>query len=129
MKTIDLTKPVMEQVVRLERKRTRRWIRIFSVTVAILLIVAALFLVRAALRLSERHTWDLFALLMEDKEIISEFWQDTAMIFFEELPKSSLLIAGAVAVAIALLFVFTAKKRTVVRRKMQELAKREKKQS
>lgn len=126
MKTIDLTKPVMERVVRFERQRTTRWIRVFSVAVGILVVLVFVFLVRAWIRLSERHTWDLFALFLEDKEIILEFWQDTAMTFFEELPQKILLTAGAVAAGIALLFVFTVRKRAIILRKMRELAKRTK---
>ncbi|MEK7129419.1 MAG: hypothetical protein AAB803_00215 [Patescibacteria group bacterium] len=126
MKTMDLTKPVMERVVRLERQRTKRWIRVFSATVGILLFIVLVFLAQAWIRLSERHTWDLFTLLLEDKEIILEFWQDTAMVFFEELPQKTLLTAGAVATGIGMLFIFTVRKRAIIRRKMRELAKRTK---
>ena len=126
MKTMDLTKPVMERVVRLERQRTKRWIRVFSATVGILLFIVLVFLAQAWIRLSERHTRDLFTLLLEDKEIILEFWQDTAMVFFEELPQKTLLTAGAVATGIGMLFIFTVRKRAIIRRKMRELAKRTK---
>lgn len=129
MKTIDLTKPVMERVVRFERQRTTRWAKVFSATIGMLVVIVLVFLVRAGIRLYERHTWDLFALLLEDKEIILEFWQDTAMIFFEELPQKTLLAAAVAAAGIGMLFVFTVKKRAIIRRKMRELAKRTKEPS
>ncbi len=84
----------MEKIVRFEQRRTHVWMRLFRVSVGFLFMLSGVFLWQVWLRLSDRQTLDLLTLLREDREIIQEFWQDSALVFIEELPQGTLLVAG-----------------------------------
>lgn len=112
----------MEKVVRFEQQRTHAWMRLFRVSVGLLFALSGLFLYQVWLQLSERQTLDLLTLVQEDREIIQEFWQDSALVFFEELPQEALLLAGIFLLAIGIILWVTRRKRKVIGKKLNELA-------
>jgi hypothetical protein len=124
MKRVDITKSVMDGVTQYEKDRSIRWVVRFWIIVAILVSLILWVLWYAGWQLQERGTWDLLALIWEDTEIIQEFWQDTVMIFFEELPIGSLYIAGGVLLGLIWIIWKTRKKRQITKRRLHELAKR-----
>ncbi len=126
MKRLDVTKSVMEKVARFEERRTRRWILIFVVILLLILGLISVTILRTYDILSERHTLDLLEILYEDREIIAEFWQDTLLIAYQELPQQTVGIGlGLVAIFIAF-WVMTRRRRAIMRRRLAELAKRKK---
>ncbi len=122
---VDLTQPVMEKIVRFEKRRSKIWLIRFTAIVAVLLLVGAVLAVRAAQRIWERQSLELLTLFAEDREIIAQYWQDTLGIFWEELPQRSLTLLALALILLLLIIFFTRKKRQVVKKRMHVLVKRE----
>lgn len=114
----------MEKIVHLEQTRTSRWFRRFRVLIGLILVLLIAFLLQAWAVVVERHTLDLLALLAQDREIIEEFWQDTVGIFIEELPQKTLVVAGMCFLILLFVVVATRRKRTILRKKLTQLATR-----
>lgn len=123
MKSIDITKPVMQKVVRFESRRTKSWLRRYAAFLFILGgILLASFIITTN-QIIQFQLYDMFSLLQEDREIIAEFWQDTLATFFEELPYTPLTVAGIAIGAIVLVVLATRKKRGIIQKKLSGLAK------
>ena len=123
MKSVDVTKPVMEKVVRFEKRRSFWWVGRF-ILVLLVLCSAGLWLSWiAAEQIAERQTLELLTLFTQDREIISEFSQDTITIFWEELPQGKLIIIGALILLIIGFILLTKKRRMVVWKRMQQIKK------
>lgn len=116
----------MDKVVRFEEQRTRRWLTVFVVLVVFLAVVAAVLLLRTYAVISERHTLDVLEIFYEDREVISEFWQDTLAVAIEELPQKTIVLGSSALVLLGILWIVTKHRRQVVARRLQELAKRKK---
>lgn len=122
MKTIDLTKPIMDKIIHFEKRRTSLWLKLFISTILMLTTVALIYFWMAARQLQQRQTLELLVLLGEDREVIEEFWQDTLSVFLEEFPRWSFIYGTITIIVIILLFIFTKRKRRIVSRKLQKLA-------
>ncbi len=122
-KTPDITKPVMDRVVRFERKNTDSWRRRFIVSMAILVIITLSVLWAIVSVLSAEQSWSLFTLFSQDPEIISSYWRDTLWVFWEGIPQNYLLLGVISVFLITVLWVFTAKKRKIIREKRHQLDK------
>lgn len=124
MKHPDLTKSVMENVARFERSRSTSWLWRFRITLSTLLVLVLLVLWRVWRQLQESNSLDLLTLFGQDIEIIREFWQDTVSVFLSELPQRALLIAGVIVLVIGCIIWLTRRKRRVIARRLDQLAKR-----
>jgi hypothetical protein len=123
-KRVDVTTSVMESVARFERLRTHGWVWRFRLVLATGIVFFVLAVWRIWQQLQERGTLDLLALLWEDAEIIREFWQDTVMIFWAELPEASIYVAFCILLALVMIVWWTRKRRKIMSRRLAELAKR-----
>lgn len=126
-KNLDLTKPVMEKVVRFERRHIWIWVSRFVTILGILVAAAFAFLLFATKEIIERDTFSLLTLFGEDKEIIQEFWQDTLSIFWEELPHRKLALGIGFLITIVVLVVVNRKKITLMIKKVKTIVKYTKK--
>lgn len=127
MKNIDVTKTVMQKVVRFEERRSRRFLGIFWSVMIVLCSLLSLFLWHAWIIINERGTLDMLALFSEDREIIAEFWQDTVSVMFEELPQKTLIVALIIIVILVGYWIITRRRRRVMKRRLAELAKKSEK--
>ena len=125
-KNIDVTHSVMDRISRFESRRSGRWLAVFWITVLVLSGSIIIFFSRAYRILSERKTWDVLEIFYQDREIISEFWQDTMAIAFAELPQKTLLLGVSALVLLAVSWIITRHRRRIVTRRLAELAKRKK---
>ncbi|MBI3397154.1 hypothetical protein HY045_01615 [Candidatus Woesebacteria bacterium] len=118
-----LTDKIMNKVVTFEKKRTR-----FSLW-KILVFLIPLFIVLSGLtvivfrELQETQTLDLLSLLGEDREIISDYWQETVQTFLLEIPLKDIVTAVFVIVVILVSLWLLRKKLALLRRRIVELAK------
>lgn len=125
MKNIDVTQTVMKNIASFERKR------IFSYRRKLLCIFGVLFIALCAIFgiiyriLAEQQTFDLLTVFSEDSEIIAEFWQDTVVSFFQELPQPELAVGGIVLCTVFAIIIVTRKKRDIDWTKEKELQKYE----
>lgn len=126
MKRVDVTKSVMEKVVRFEEQRTWRWVWLFLALVAAIVASIGMSVFSAYRTLHEQRTLDLFELLFEDGEIVAEFWRDVVSVALEELPQTAILAAGIFMCLLIGLFIVTRRQRLIARRRLDELAKRRK---
>lgn len=124
MKNFDVSGQVMKKIVRLEETRTRRWMRWFYAMVAVLAILAGIFLWASIATLSDLQAWDLLSIFSQDREIIADFWQDTIMTFIEELPIETIGIAVIVLAGILFIVLATKRRRSIIRFKQAQLANR-----
>lgn len=124
MKNADVTRSVMDNIVSFESHRTRKWIGIFLAV--LLLIVGFMGIVATQIygALLERHTLDVLEIVFQDREIISEFWQDTLFVVWEEFPKLSLYIGIGLIFVFGAVWLGTKKRRKIMSRRIEELAKR-----
>lgn len=123
MKTIDITKPVMQRIVGYEKKRTARWLKLFFGAAAILASVVVVSTGLIVKQMIDFRTFDMLSLFEEDREIIAQFWQDTLVTVWAELPQQ-IVITSLVALVIFFgLILFTGTKRKIIKRKLSEVAK------
>jgi hypothetical protein len=121
MKNIDVTQSVMKNIASLERKRITSYRRrLFFVLGGLFLLFAGIvvFVIRI---LESQQTFDLLTVFSEDSEIISEFWQDTVISFFQELPETELALGGIVLCTVFAVILMTRKKRSILSRKEKEI--------
>ncbi len=127
MKSIDVSKSVMEKVMHFEEQRSKRWITVFVLGIAIIAIVVGIAVFMTMRLLVERETFALFEIFSQDKEIIAEFWQDTILIFIAELPQQPLLLGTGMVLLLAAVWFITRRRRKIIARRLTELAKRRQK--
>ena len=123
MKTIDVSKHVMDEVVHFEKKRSLWWLGRFLFIFLVLLAVGVWFLWIAVTQIFERRTLELLTLFKEDRETIAQFWQDTFSVFWQELPQRKLIVVALAIVAIFILLFLTRRKRAIIEQKIRHLAK------
>src|SRR5260221_6235185 len=109
MKTIDVSKSVMQRVAMFERRRVAIWITLFLAGIGALVGLIGVSLWSAVQVVSERQSLELLTLFQEDPEIIHEFWRDTLATFWEELPVHLLLGVAVLCVVIILIVLVTRK--------------------
>ncbi|HUD20358.1 MAG TPA: hypothetical protein VMR81_07990 [Patescibacteria group bacterium] len=122
-KTPDITKPVMDRVVRFERKNTDSWQRRFIVSMAILVIITLSILWAIISVLSTEQSWSLLSIFTQDPEIIASYWRDTLWIFWQGVPQNYLLLGAIAIFLLIILWVFTGNKRKLIREKRRQLDK------
>jgi hypothetical protein len=120
---IDVSNKVMQDVVGFETKQIKRWKGAFYIVLSLLVIISlfTLYFIYHILKL--QGTFDLLELFSEDKEIIAEFWQDTIMVFWEELPYKAVLLVFISILFIIGLIVGTRRRRKILKRKEDVLKK------
>ncbi len=116
----------MDKVARFEHERSTRWITIFTATILLLAGGIGIFAYRVYAIMAERQTWDVLEILYEDKEIISEFWQDTLSVALQEVPERATLAVFVLTCLLLGIWAVTRHRRRVVKRRLAELAKRKK---
>lgn len=117
----------MDRIIGFEKFRTQRWLWTFRMCVGLLGAALLYLLWRGWQLISERGTLELLELLREDREIIREFWRDTIDIMIAELPQGTIVRATVVTGFIVAAFLLTHHRRTVIRKKLQHIAKADKK--
>lgn len=124
MKNADLTRSVMDRVVRFEKRRTRRWMTMFFVVLAVLAVFLGVSFIRAYSVVSERRTLDVLEIFREDREVVSEYWQDTISVALMELPIWTIVCGIGLSVLLGAVWVKTRRARQITRRRIAALAKR-----
>lgn len=122
MKTPDVTKPVMDKVIRFERKRTMSWFRRYWLIIilsGVLVLLLGWFIVKT---LSDQQSFVLLSLFRQDPEIISSYWRDTLWVFWQEVPHRVLWISAVLLLGIIIGVVVTRRKRKILHSKLQKLA-------
>lgn len=123
MKTIDVRHGVMKNVADFERSRIHAWAVRFLVVSGVLAASFISVFILIIRRLLEQRTLDIFELFVQDPEIIREFWSDVLEIFLDELPAHLLFISAGIAVILAGMFLLTARKRLIMKKKLSQLDK------
>lgn len=123
MKNVDVSKSVMNKVVRFERRRTLWWFGKFITTVAVLFITLLLLILLTVRVLSNRQAWDLLTLFTQDPEIISSYWQDTLWVFWEEAPHRVMFMSVIILIVIIGVIAITGRKRKILHKKLNEIDK------
>ncbi len=116
----------MEKITNYERERSSGWLRRFRVLLGALLALVVLAVGHVSRQLYENNSLDLLTLFLEDAEIVGEFWLDTMSVFFEELPRDTMVFVGCMLLGLVLLFWQTRKKRKIIDRRLRVLAKKNK---
>jgi hypothetical protein len=123
MKQINIAKPVMDQIVKFEKQRISRWRIVFMSIVSFLLVFFITFCFLIIRQMQMEETFDLLTLFSEDREVINEFWQDTVVSFWNELPLVDIIFGFVVLLCIIALFVFTYRTRYLNHKKLAEINK------
>lgn len=121
MKTIDLSKSVMNRVVKFEKRRSIVWLSRLIIFIVILIVslVGVLWLITR--EVIERKTLVLLELFAEDREIINEFWQDTILTFWEELPQEQFALTVVILLSLMMAILLSRQKLKVVIRRIKQL--------
>lgn len=85
-------KEIIKKVYDYEEKRTGLMLLKYSVFGIVFLILSVLNLQIIYLILKQQYTLDLFDLFNQDLEIIKNYLGDVLLTFFEELPKTELVL-------------------------------------
>ena len=121
VKAINITQPVMDRIIKYEKARVNRFRFRYTVFIAIL---AGLFVTFSAIIIRQmfwENTFDILALFTEDGEIISEFWRDTVITFWEELPQLYIISGLVVLLMIVIAIILTRHVRRINRKKLTEI--------
>ena len=119
----EVSKIVMDKVIRYEERNTRRWRKKYIFILVILLSILTggiYFIIRSFLDL---QTFALLSLFREDWEVISEYWQDTLATVWEESPHGLILLGFCMCAMIILYIYFTRRKRLLLKKKMKQVEK------
>lgn len=122
-KTPDITKSVMDRVVRFEKKDTDAWRRRFIILTAVLSIIIFIIVWAIVRALSEEQSWSLLTLFNQDPEIISSYWKDTVWVFWQGVPQVYVYLGTAVLCILVGLWLLTRKKRKIIGAKRRQLDK------
>ncbi|HEX6977060.1 MAG TPA: hypothetical protein VF185_01705 [Patescibacteria group bacterium] len=121
-KNTDLTKSVMDKVVKIEKRRSWAWISRFVILNLILFLGGLGFLIIAGKQIFDMDTLSILSLLGEDREIISEFWQDSVSTFWEELPKAYIGLGIGLLIIVVILFWIKRKRIKLMIKKIKNIA-------
>lgn len=122
----DLTDKVMRRVVAAEEKRSWWWLGRFLTVIGAVALVVVVFAGVAMWQMQQQGTWDLVELAREDPEIVRNYWADTAVTFWQELPSTDLVVAVAAIVVGVGVVVWARKKVRISLKRLQQSGKREK---
>jgi hypothetical protein len=119
----DVSKKVMEKIIRLEEGSALRWRRKYFLILIILSGILAggiYFIIR---NLLELQTFALLSLFGEDREIVTEYWRDTLATAWEESPHELIFLGFFMCAMIVLYVSFTRRKRFLLKKKMKQVEK------
>jgi hypothetical protein len=123
MKEINLTQPVMQRVAGYEKRQVSKWQLRFRLELAILGLSLLLLIYLTVRQLMIDHTFDLLTVFTEDREVLSMFWQDTVITFWNELPQLDIIIGLVVLLVIVGLIFITSRMRNINHKKLELLKK------
>lgn len=117
----DVTKSVMQKVLRYEKKRTRWWNGIFvtSVTVLVCVFILSAFYVAKAFT-DDPFSW-LVTLYFTDSETLRNTWREAIGFVWDIVPHDAVYFALFVFAAIIVSIIVTASRRRVNNRRMQSV--------
>lgn len=119
--TRDISLPVMKKIAVYETGRISRYSRRFFFVLGVVFLVAIGAIGILYAELSTMQAFDGFALFFEDKSVISEFWQDTVSVFWEQVPPFWFWFGVFCICSIVLAIVMTAKERRKNRKKLEQV--------
>ena len=123
MENNKLTKKIMKKVIAFEKRRIIVWItRVFLAILILFLTTGSLFWLITRI-LGETKTLELLELFGEDWEIIQEFWQETLVTFWIELPLREILIFAVCLTLLILVVVLLIKRFPIIRKKILAIKK------
>lgn len=117
MKQVNLVHPVMEKVVRFEKKRVWWWIgRLLAIfAVLCVLLIGSLYLL--ARSLLEEEVVMLLSLYTQDVSMLRRFWAEALSFVWEVEPHEVAYVAGgAVVIFLAIIYATRHKRRVILRR-------------
>ena len=111
------------KVIRFEEKQTKKWyLKYFLVLAGIVgFFIGSGMIIYYAF--SQQQTFDLFTLIYEDPEIISEYWKDTLYIIWEESPQMFVIGCLLGILGIIVVIAGTRKYRGIIAKKQSHVAK------
>lgn len=123
MKQIDVTSNVMQKVKSFERSEISRFFRFFIgvLTIFMMMIVVGFYMI--VTDLMSKRAFDVFELFTQDPEIIGDFWRDTLIIFWDEIPMQILVAVTLLMAIVAVIIFITRKKRSQIKKKLTYLDK------
>ena len=123
MKTHDVSRQVMDSVVRFENIRTRRWWTLFIAVIFVLLGSAGIAVYIAGTSLFEEEIRNLVALYFEDFDMIKNLWQDALEFIWAIVPKELIYFAVCIIIFVGILIILTRSKRRLNAKRLQSIAR------
>ena len=123
MKKVDLTKEVMGKVVGFEKSQIKWWLGRFFVILTVLLGVLGFCILIFQQLLTDLRISELVSLWNEDTEIVSEFWQDTIGIIWEEIPHEIIYLVIFILLILIIYIVKSRQKMKIISKKLKYLEK------
>lgn len=118
----------MKKVVGYEKRRVVSWILTILVGFIVFLVIAAISFWYTAVILGQTKSLELLTLFREDWEVIREFWRETIIIFFQELPTDSLLILVISIIFLLVIIIYSLKRWGRLKRKLSNIDQFQKRQ-
>lgn len=118
----DISRRVMDQVVRYEERNAATWRTKFLIVLICLFGLLAVGIYLLIQYFSEYQLFALFELFQQDREIILEYWQSTLSVIWDETPKDIVFLGLCVCVIIVIYLLVTRKKRNILKKKMQQIS-------
>lgn len=123
MKQTDLAPAIMSKVARYERDRIHRFRQYLRAILVIAGGIMAVSLGVVVWQLYHMQAFDLLTLVQEDRRIIDEFWQDTLLVFWEQVPPEWFWGSVLCLVSIGAILCITKKHRATNKKKLSQISR------
>lgn len=117
----DITETVMGKIVEHEKRQTRWWIILFLSVMTGLGVIILWFAVRTFQESMDLGTWSMLSILGEDKEIIREYMQQVMQVIWWELPQEFIIGIAIGLILVCIVIIGTARRRRVIKKKIEEI--------
>ena len=118
-----LTVKIMNRVVDMEKNNIGSWIRRSAFVLLLLIGGLIASLVILVDEFSKHQSFALLNLFYEDIEIISDYWRDTLLIFWEEAPQMMIVIFLVFSILFILILLLIKKGIVIIKRKLKSIDK------
>lgn len=121
MKHKDVVKPVMEKVIRFEKKRSSSWVKRYIGALVLLGIVIFYMLIRTFLEYREIDEEFMVLWYFEDWELFQRVWKDALEFIWTIVPRFWLFASILGFCSMIGMILATRKKRHMVKKRLQSM--------
>ena len=123
IKQIDITKNVMGDISRFEKRRSRKWLSIFVAALLILVGIISFGIWQVQQSFFDPEFRMMLPMYTQDWDTFSESWKEALGFIWENMPQIMIIVGVLAIVIFFIILVFTRRRRAIVVRRLKETKK------